>query len=129
MSLANVIRKGVATIKKITATLQVDVTWYAWTGWNDAGEDVWVITGTTLPALSEKKQVMVRGVNGKELKNVTMLTILQPVTANGAPHREEPIDPRDKFILADGSSGPIIDVMGLDDPSTSKPYFYQVLLG
>jgi hypothetical protein len=61
--------------------------------------------------------------------HVTLITIIGPVTANGAPNRDEPVDPRDKFVLPDGTSGPIVDVNGLLDPSTGRPYLYEVALG
>jgi hypothetical protein len=129
MSLASIVRKGVATANSCTSSLQVSVSHYPWIGYNKAGEDIWAGTAVTLQALSEKKRMLVRGPLSEELKEVTVLTIIGPVAANGTAERREPIDPRDKLVLPDNSTGPILDVSGLDDPSTGRPYMYMVTLG
>ncbi len=43
--------------------------------------------------------------------------------------RQNPIDPRDKIVLPDGTTGPIVDVSGFVDQSTNLPYFSDVSLG
>jgi len=51
------------------------------------------------------------------------------IPPNGAADRGEPIDPKDVFILADGTSGPILDTEGPRDPGKARPFFIQVFLG
>ena len=57
------------------------------------------------------------------------VTILQPITANGTSGRTEPVDPRDKVTLPDGTVGPILDVAGLVNPDTGYPYMFEIWLG
>jgi hypothetical protein len=39
------------------------------------------------------------------------------------------VDPRDKFVLASGETGPILKVTGVVDPATSALYATEVFLG
>jgi hypothetical protein len=128
MALSDLIRNGVAIANNLTASLQVNVTYEAWTGVNGLGVDTFA-TPVTLPALVESRQQIRRTADGKELYISHVITLLRPVTPNGAAGRREPIDPRDKFTLPDGATGLIVDVRGLTDPSTSASYYHEVYLG
>jgi hypothetical protein len=61
------------------------------------------------------------------------LTILDPVadtTPNTGFDRKQPVDPRDKFVLPDGSVGSsIIDAGGFMDAGTSRGFIGELLLG
>jgi hypothetical protein len=72
---------------------------------------------------------MRRMANGQEVMQRATVTFIGPVTANGAVDRQEPIDPRDKITLPDGSTGSILSIEGVADPSTSYPYMFVVALG
>jgi hypothetical protein len=131
MSLADVIRGAVATAKSVTAPLEVDITHEAWTGLDNSTKPTYA-TGVTLSALVEQGPVPFRTALGETVEVKAIVTILQPVTANGASGREEPIDPRDQITLPNGTIGaPIVATPepGLVDPSTSVPYFHRVALG
>lgn len=53
-----------------------------------------------------------------------------PDTTPTAPHqRQNPIDPRDKIYLPDGTTGPIVLSGGLLDGETSKPLYNEIYLG
>lgn len=65
---------------------------------------------------------------GQTVDYSTKITILGPVAANGASGRNEPIDSRDTFTTPDGATRPIRDIKGITDPSTQKPYMYEVYL-
>jgi len=135
MGLDAVVRSAVATAKSVTSDLQDDVTHEAWTGDGAYGAPTYA-AGVSRPALVERKHELVRkGMEqsssgaGEIRKTQTKITFLTPITANGASGRTEPIDPRDKITLADGTTGPILKTAGLIDPSTGLPYMMEVWLG
>jgi len=57
------------------------------------------------------------------------IIILKPFAPEGTAGRSEPVDVRDEFVLRDGLTGPVLENPGLIDPSTSRPYFLEVLIG
>jgi len=118
----------VALANKITDPLQVTVQHHPWVSDNTAGEPQFG-DPVARRALVERKRRLIRTEERRELIMVTLVTFIGPVTANGSPNRDEPIDPRDKVVLPDGTTGPILDVQGLLDPLTSRPYLYEVALG
>ena len=59
----------------------------------------------------------------------TKLTFVRPIPDEGTAGRREPIDPRDKITLPDGTAGPIINTGGLVSGGTGKPYMLEVWLG
>ncbi len=129
MGLAAVLRNAVATINSVTADLQVTVAHHPWIANNDDGESTYG-SPVNIQAIVEygKEQMVVK--EGRELLvKGTAITIIQPVTDNGAANRREPIDPRDRFVLPDGTSGPIISQKGVADPATGDQYLYEVFLG
>jgi len=129
MGLADVIRSGVAVINSVTSDLQVTVQHYAWTGNNDDGESTYdtvvnlsaiVQYGKSITLVKEGRELIIKG---------TSVTVVGPITDNGASNRQEPVDPRDRLVLPDGTSGTIVDIKGVADPSTSAQYIYEVFLG
>ena len=130
MSLATVIRNAVATAKSVTSALQANITLAAWTGHATSGAQPTYATAVTLPALIEQGPVAFRTAAGETITVKAIVHILQPITANGTASREEPIDPRDKITLPNGTVGaPIMSAGGFVDPSTGLPYLYTVALG
>jgi hypothetical protein len=83
----------------------------------------------TVQALVEQKQRLRTLQGGQTIMTRFKLTILTVLDPQGTSNRTEPIDTRDKFVLVDGSTGPIVDVEGLIDPATGSPYMYEVWLG
>ena len=73
--------------------------------------------------------MLVRTSTGADVVVRASVTFLTPLTANGAETRTEPIDPRDKIILPDGTTGPIVNISGPVDPDTGAPFLFEVLLG
>jgi len=130
MGLANIVRNAVATADTITKDLQATVTHYAWTGQNDTAAPTYG-SGVSRKAIVEMKQRLVRKPNGDEIVARARVMFLALPTANGASGRREPIDPRDKIVLPDGTTGPILDVTGLVDAesTTGRSYFAEVWLG
>ena len=130
MSLATVVRNAVACAKSVTSALQADITLGAWTGQATSGAKPTYAAGVTLPALIEQGPVAFRTALGEVIAVKAVIHILQPITANGAANREEPIDPRDQITLPNGTVGPpIMGAGGFVDPSTGLPYLYTIALG
>lgn len=136
MALSDVVRNAIGIADNLTAALQVTVKHYAWISTNVKGEHQYDPEYRNRKCLSQKKRARTRFESTSEIRQVTILTFLRAIAEHGSPGREEPIDPRDKIILPDGSTGPISDVSrkselqgGLDDPTTNQPYMYQVTIG
>lgn len=125
---ADIIRTGVALANSLTSTLQVTIMHTPWIG-VDANNVAQYGTPVARQAIVEYKLDSREKVYGEENLQSCTITFLNPIAANGAANRDEPIDPRDRMVLPDGTSGPLISVKGIVDPSTNKPYLYQVILG
>jgi hypothetical protein len=128
MGLEAIITSGIATAKTITSDLQPNVTHAAWTANTSQGKPTYA-TGVLLPALEEGDERMIRLPTGEEASSHTKLTILQPVTANGATGRREPIDGRDKFTLSNGTVARVLQVKSLTAKSTTAPFMLEVWCG
>jgi hypothetical protein len=128
MSLASIVRNAVALVNKQTLSLQETVQFIPWVGQSDEGAPAYG-TPLLMTALVEKKEGTLTLANGVMINTKAHVTFIQPISPTGAAGRIEPIDNRDVIILADGTTGPIIGILGLDDPSTSYPYMMEVDLG
>lgn len=129
MGLQSIVASGVAIAANLTATLRVNVTHEAWTGTSGNYGTPTYATGVTRSALVEMRPSLRRLPDGTEVMAKATVTFLVPISANGASGRREPIDPRDKITLHDGTTGPIIDISGLVNPDTTRPYLLVVSLG
>ena len=129
MNLDGIIRDAVALAKDLTAQAQADITLEAWTAHGTSGAAPTYAAGVTIPAMVDEETESFRTTLGEVIPVKAVIRILQPVAANGADDREEPIDPRDRITLPSGTVGaPIMGAGGLVDPSTGRPYWYTVLL-
>jgi hypothetical protein len=129
MALDDVLRSGIATINKVTKSLQVNVQHRAWVKAKGDGEDK-LDPPILRPAIVEYKRRMVRTATGDVVQQNASILFVELIEPNGAPGRREPIDPRDEITLPDGHCGPILMVVGPPtDPDTSRPYMLEVSLG
>lgn len=128
MALDDIIRNGVATANRLTASLQPVVSHSAWLRGDGVGGSVYAAP-ISRQALVERKHKIMRDAQGQEIAVSHLISFLYPIAANGAAGRTEPVDPRDKIVLADGTTGDVVAVEGFDDPDTDKSYFLQVWLG
>lgn len=128
MGLDAIVRSGVALANRITDSLQVDVTHEAWTG-DDKYVKPTFAAAVTRSAIVEMRPRLRRLASGKEVMAYAVVTFLVPIAANGAAGRREPIDPRDRITLPDGFTGPILEAVGVTDPTTNRPYVLEVVLG
>lgn len=127
-NLAALVRKGVSLIDKQTKSLQPEIQHRAWTGMDRYGKASYAST-QTYRAIEEQEVRLHETKSGRAVMTRAKVTILQTIAPNGAAGRDEPIDSRDKIILSDGTSGPIVDIVGMTDPSTTRPYFVEVWIG
>lgn len=130
MGLDDIVRNAVATAHSVTRDLQADVTLYQWTG-ADETEAPTFGSGRTFPALVENKKRLIRTSSEKTIHARAKVTFLALPSANGAANRREPIDPRDKIVLPDGTTGPVLDIQDLTDPQSNigAGYLLEVWLG
>ena len=118
MGLDAIIRSAITTAKTVTADLQASVTHEAYSGL-DAYAKPTYSSGVTRKALVESKQRLIRTDDGREVLSQTKVTFLSPVS----------LSTKDRITLPDGTTGPILTVEGMVDPSTSAPYLLEVWLG
>lgn len=134
MGLADTIASAVATAKSVTADLQDDIKFEPWNGNNATGGATFG-SAVAYPALVEDSNELVRDSRGNTITARAKVTILRPVTAvsvvddDGNELRRNPIDPRDKITLPDGTTGPILRTKGMVNPETGFHFLHEVLLG
>ncbi len=129
MNLATIVRNGVALAKTLTTSLQGTISIYPWESPNSTYGGPTYGTAVSIPAVIDESIRFRRMSDGQEILQKAEITILQPLTANGASGRSEPIDPRDKIVLPSGYTGPIRYVNGPIDSSTGYPYMFTIILG
>src|SRR6266699_3335497 len=132
MGLADTIRTGVATANNVTATLQVTVLHKPWIGEDGYGKDVFVTTALARKALVSQDRKPLYTATGKLIMTTAYLAFLKPIPPtmpNTGQVRTNPVDPRDIFILPDGTTGPIVKSSGFLDAGTGKPFLNEVWLG
>lgn len=125
---ADLIRNGVALADSLTNSLQATVVHEAWTG-NDGEGGYSYDDGIERLALVERKQRMRRNAQGEEVMSTHVVTFLRPIADNGATGRQEPVDPRDRITLPDGTKSNILSVEAFVDKDTGAGYLHEVYLG
>lgn len=128
MGYDSVLRNGIATINRATASLHVAVTHEAWIA-DDTYSKPTFDDPVTRMAIVTMRQRSRRLPDGREIVQRATVLFVGPVEANGASGRREPVDPRDRITLPSGFTGPVLDVEGVVDPETGGPYTVKVTLG
>lgn len=109
--------------------LQAKVQHYAWTGQDGYGKPTYA-SPTTISCVVDRTNRMIVGGNGQAISIAATLTKIGDMAPNGASGRREPIDLRDKIVLSDGFTGPVIDSPGaVEDTSTGRGFIQSVMLG
>jgi hypothetical protein len=131
MALVDIVRGVVATVSNAVASLQEDVTHQAWIGQTGAGIDSYApaVSRRALVDRTSKQYEVASGVLVSIVATLTFLDPLLPTTANAGQSRANPVDPRDIFTLADGTTGPTILGGGFQDAGTGIPFVNTVRLG
>lgn len=124
MNLERILRKGVKSAHKATKSVQEEVTHVAWTGQSGSGEAL--TTTQPLVMLVEQKLQQHTLPAGGTIEISAELTALEPIPPVSATGRINPVDPRDEFILADGTRGKVVGVGGL---RKDTPFVSQIFLG
>lgn len=128
MNYSSLVRLAASLADSQTADMQDTVSFSAWIGSGTYGEPIFAAP-INIQAIVEEKQYTRRLPDGSEITQKATITIPRPIAPNGATDRREPIDPRDKFVLPSGFTGPIQFVNGTIDPSTHAPYSFEIVLG
>jgi len=128
MSLAGTVRNAVKLIDTVVKSLEEDVQHQAWISADMFGKSTYAAT-VTRKALVEQTIKERRLADGRIVMTSAKITFLEVVLPNGAVGRVEPVDPRDKLTLADGTVGPILSVVGFRDPEMGRPYLLEIWLG
>lgn len=123
---------GIQLANELTLGVQSTIQHYAYIGQADSyGKELYA-NPVSLSAIvdTKYKQIMIGG----QLQSIAAtITILEDVLPNGAvtnPIRREPIDPRDKIVLANGVTGPIISApSSVINPLTGRGLVQEILLG
>ncbi len=131
MALADILRGTIAIASKTVDSFKGSCQFYAWIGTNGAGDDVFAPVVPVRAIISLKKQQRYTPTSGLVMTLAT-LTITDPMAdtqPNTGHVREQPVDPRDKFVLPDGGTAPIVDAGGTLDPKTGRGFTGKVVLG
>lgn len=131
MALADVVRKGVAIASKTFDSMKGPVVHYAWIGQDGRGGDVFAapVSRRALIDLTKRRFATGSGQLITTFASLTFLDAIADTTATAPAVRENPIDPRDRIVLPDGTTAPIVQAGGFNDTKTSRPYLQEVVLG
>ena len=128
MDLSYLIRTGIQLASSVTRSTQVPVVHHPWTGQDVEGAATYGDPVTRYAVVEYKTKQFPTGSAQLQLVRAVIF-FMDQIEANGAEGRIEPLDTRDKLVLPDGTTGPILSVDGVADPSTTHPYYYAVSLG
>lgn len=112
-------------------TMKLDVVHHAWIGDDGEGTDLFAdpVTRRALVDLTKRERNTSSGVAVMTFATLTWLDPIAATSANAGKIRENPIDPRDKFILPDGGTAPIVQTGGFADSLTAQPFVNDTILG
>jgi hypothetical protein len=128
---ASILRNvGLPILRQQTGSFQCNVVLERWTGQSGSGTpqyDDYIV----LEAIVEYKQTQRRTTAGSEQVSRAELTITYPIPpmVPSNSERVEPVDQKDRITLPDGTTSPIIDVEGVADPTTGRPFYTIIFLG
>lgn len=118
MAFDDLIRSGVALANTLTTSLQANVQHSSWLGNDMDGDDVYS-DPISRPALIEQRQRLHQTKSNELVLTRAKISFLVPTSINS----------NDRIILPDGTTGPIVDIEGLLDPTTNLPYLPEVWIG
>jgi hypothetical protein len=132
MALNDLIVSVVKIANNITKPLQGDVSHYPWIAQNrfgSASHQAPFGEPIVRKAIIEQQARWRQLPNGNMVSTYAHVIFLEPFAHINAPNRKNPVDPRDRLILPDGTTGPIVDIDGLFNPGSGSLYFCEVWLG
>lgn len=119
MGLRDIVRSGVAIANKLTADLQPTVGYEKYLGSQDVRGVPQRAPSIPLAAIVEMKQQLVK-VAGEFITARAKVTFLDPTVV---------IHLKDRIVLPDATSGPILETEGFVDRVTTRPYLTEVFIG
>jgi len=128
MGLGDLVRSGLQIADQVTQDLQPEVLHEAWIGQDGYGNAAYA-AAVARPAIVEQRLHQRVTSSGRLVLVQAYVAFIRPIPPNGAAGRKEPVDPRDRLTLPDGSTGPIVDQSGLVDASTTRPFYAEVWIG
>lgn len=131
MGIRNALVSGIKIADKVTKDVQGSVTVTPWVGDDGKGTDDYGTPFTVRCVISQKAQLRVSptGQNYMTFATLTVLEFVADTAPNSGKDRQQPIDTRDIIVLPDGGTAPVIEVAGVNDPKTSRPFTLRVILG
>lgn len=130
MSLATIIRDAVTLAAAQVSEVLETVQWHPWIADDENGRPQYEEGAIELQALVEREPGVINLPSGEVIEYSHHIAFMGPVAAHGADGRKEPIDPRDKFALADGTTSPTVRVKpALFDSETLAGFAFEVWLG
>lgn len=124
---AEILHSSVELLKNLLPGVQPTVTYYPIISQTGEGKKTYGSPLTLRCLVNRTYRVFT--INGQVITVAATLQFLEDVPINGAAGRREPIDPRDKIILPDGFTGPIIDAPGETLDENGKGFTQLVMLG
>jgi len=113
-------------------SMNLDVLHYPYLGQDGKGRDDHATTGISRRALvdlTHKQYMTTGGIIVSQVAELTFLSPLEDTAGNAGSDRVNPIDPRDKFVLPNGITAPIISDGGFMDSGPIVPFVTSVKLG
>jgi hypothetical protein len=129
MGFETLVRQAVKVASNITKSLQIQVQHEAWIGEEAGFPKPMYAQPVGYQAIVIPGPRPYRTPSGDTIVVDAELYVLEPIVANGAANRNEPVDPRDRFTLPDGHRG--TPVAGVPekiplDPGTGRPYAHVI---
>lgn len=118
MAFDDIVRAGVALADTLTASLQAVTTYSRRTGQDHAGNPTYAASVTVNAVVEYKTEQRILS-DGRVAATRAKLTLPRSFT----------VAMGDKFVLPDGSSSPIVDIVGVCDPDTGLPYATEIVFG
>lgn len=129
MALADILRNGVALANTLTESVQGTCRLEAWIAQDGKGKSTYA-SSVNFKAVVDYTRKQRWSADGRTIVGVATLTVLTPVTPNGAAGRREPIDPRDRITLPDGMKVVILETPGaVLDPPAGRPFIHEIFVG
>jgi hypothetical protein len=132
MGYEDILRSAIADILSPEfESMKLNVAHHAWIGDDGEGTDLFAdpVTRRALVDLTKRERNTSNGVTVMTFATLTWLDPIAATTANPGKDRQNPIDPRDKFILPDGGTAPIVQTGGFADSLTAQPFVNDTILG
>lgn len=128
----NVLEAGIKVLDSLIPGVKTTFLLEQFTGVDANGDETYAAPIDDIDAVVDyTNKVTLR--NGQMVSISATLTILKPIPFNNTltdPPRRNPIDPRDRITLPDGTTGKILSVPGaVNNPSTGTGFIQVVEIG